>query len=502
MQKKINKFLNNYSNFIPPKIFILLIFTVFTIFISLIFFRIDNDFWFLINTGKHILNNGFPLIEPFTIHANLAFIAQQWLTDIIFYLIYDNFGVYGMFIFISLSNILIIILIYKLSMLVSENKVKISIVITLIINLLLNISFVTTRPQIFDIILLLLEVYLLELYVKRNNKLYLIGLPIISVLMINLHSSLWIMIFVFLIPYYIERILKLSKTSYKLKPLIITTIIMLLLGIINPYGIDAIKYLFGSYGIDEINSMVGEMHPVVISSGLAIFVVIFIGLLSYYYNKGNNKLRYLLLFLGTCYLGLSHYKGLIFFLICTILSYSHNFKNLFQEKSTPKTWYQEKIMNVFLIIIFLIALTLYGYTLSNIKLEKKSQTHLYEVANYLENNVDKDIKLYTGYNDGPYLEYRGYKCYLDTRAEVFLKSNNKKEDILMEYYKLQTGKLNYKEFLNKYNFDYLVVSEQDILYYNLEEDKYKIVYQQAIKHYIYDEETINYRIYKKKDNQL
>ena len=50
----------------------------------------DNDFWFLINTGRYILNHGFPVIEPFTIHQGLSFVVQQWLTDVIFFFIYDS----------------------------------------------------------------------------------------------------------------------------------------------------------------------------------------------------------------------------------------------------------------------------------------------------------------------------------------------------------------------------------------------------------------------------
>ena len=34
--------------------------------------------------------------------------------------------------------------------------------------------------------------------------------------MINLHSALWLMIFVFLIPYYIEKMIKKTKESYEL----------------------------------------------------------------------------------------------------------------------------------------------------------------------------------------------------------------------------------------------------------------------------------------------
>ena len=203
---------------------------------------------------------------------------------------------------------------------------------------MLNLYFITTRPHIFDILFLLLEIYLLELYIKSNNKLYLIGLPIISILMINLHSSIWLMLFVFLLPYYVDNIIKIKtfkKDKYSIIPIIITTIVMLLSGLINPYGIDSITYLFGSYGVESINNLVKEMKPVVINSvtGIYVYAYIFVILFSCYYAKGKKfKLRYLLLFLGTCYLGLSHNRGMMFLFIGGLPLLIYNFKTFIPNK--------------------------------------------------------------------------------------------------------------------------------------------------------------------------
>ena len=499
--ERTKQILKIYSRWVPPKIFIALVLLVFSTFMIFFGFRIDNDFWFLINTGKYILNNGFPLIEPFTIHTNLEFMVQQWLTDIIFYLIYSKLGIYGMYTFVTLMNIIIILLIYKLSLLVSNNKIKISLIITVIADFMLVLGFITTRPQIFDIILLLIELYLLELYIKNNKKIYLIGLPIISLLMINLHSSLWLMIFVFLLPYYVELIIYFKNNKSKLKSLILITIVMFLVGIINPYGLNSIKYLFNSYGVDTINNLVGEMQPIVVPKQLIIFIYIFIVLVSFYYNKKNNKVRYLLLTLGTCYLALSHYKGVMFFIITSILVLSYNFKNIFNEQLKQETFYYSKNENIFIFGMFIIFTCIHIFNLNTINLKETQKYHLYELGVYLNENTSKDIKLYTNYNDGGYFEYLGYKCYIDPRAEVFLKENNKKEDIFNEYYDLQKGYLNYEEFLNKYNFDYLIVSEEDILYNYINDTQYQIIYMKNINNY-FDNKNISYKIYKKVENEI
>ena len=99
---------------------------------------------------------------------------------------------------------------------------------------------------------------------------------------------------------------------------------------------------------------------------------------------------------------------------------------------------------------------------------KVNKPDVIDIADYLDNNNQiESPRLYTSFMDGSYLEYRGYNCYLDPRAELFIKSNNKKKDILEEWFDVQKGKISYKKFLSEYDFDYLVIKkENDIFYYN------------------------------------
>ena len=488
----IKRFFQRYKKWTPTKgirIFLLFI----PILLLFLTFKIDNDFWFLINTGKTILTKGFITIEPFTIHQGLTFIPQQWLTDIIVYLLYSKFNIYGIFFLLVIINILIIFIMYKLCLLITNKKIKLSLFITIITDIILEISIFTTRPQIFDILLLLLELYLLELYIKNNNSKYLIGLPIISLLLLNLHASIWPISLVFLIPYFLGKIKSkyFEKENYKLIPLLITFIIMLLITLINPYKLELQKYFFNSYGISYINSLVGEMQAIDISRCLIVFVYIIIIYLTYYLNHDKIKLRYLLLTLGTTFLLLEHYKGILFFSITSILSLSYNLKDYFkQEKSPLKIKYLTPC-------IVIIIITLFSLFIVNIKLEKEEDMPLYKLANYLDKNTSKDIKLYASYNNGSYLEYRGYKTYLDPRAEVFLKKNNQKYDILLEYYNLESGILNYQDFLDKYKFDYLVIDSRELLYTYIKDTNYELVYEYQDKDIFNRGKLITYQVYKR-----
>ena len=89
----------------------------------------------------------------------------------------------------------------------------------------------------------------------------------------------------------------------------------------------------------------------------------------------------------------------------------------------------------------------------------------------------KEMRVYTGYNDGGYMEFRGYRPYLDPRAEVFLESNNGKEDVLLEWMNVKDGEEKRKEFLEKYNFDYIVVRGEGDPLYRDKIDGYEVLYR-------------------------
>jgi len=472
MKKKITNLIYRFKTWNPSVYATILILLLPTIYFAVTKFRLDNDFWFLINTGKVIMQKGFITIEPFTIHSNLAFIPQQWLTDIIFYLIYSKFSVVGMFVFLLILNYLIVFLLYKLISLICKMK-GINLLIALILNLtLLVFGAIVTRPHTIDIILLLLEIIILESYVKNNKKKYLYFIPLISVLFINFHSSTWLMLFVFMLPYYVEWFYKMIKKekTFKIKPVFIVTIISFFIGFINPYNYKAIIYLFNSYGNKMINDSVLEMLPVTITSGKIIYLMLFVVMIIIYLNKGKNKIRYICLFLGTTYLMLSHYRGLLFWIVIIPLiigDFLNNFQKIGGKKMIINN--KEKIVYCILIVSFVLIVFL------NAKFENEPK--LKEIADYLDKNANYDIKLYTGYNDGSYMEYRGYKCYIDPRAEVFLKNNNKKEDIFSEYYKVKNGESDLNDFFNKYNFDYLLVDSNSnyILYFLKNDNDYENV---------------------------
>ena len=142
---------------------------------------------------------------------------------------------------------------------------------------------------------------------------------------------------------------------------------------------------------------------------------------------------------------------------------------------TKKTMLLRKILIGIIIILISFAV----YSSVNISgVSDQDYNSINDTIEFILINEDiSNVKLYTGYNDGGLAEFKGIPSYLDTRAEVFVKKNNKKDDVLKEYFQLQTGTIYYKDVLNKYNFTHLIVTEDDILNtYLKHDDDYGILY--------------------------
>lgn len=434
---------------------------------------IDNDFWFTINQGNYILNHGFPTTVLFTIHNNLDFVYQSWGTGVVFYSIYKLFGTLGINILLIIIGEITVFIFYKTCFEISEEKEK-SYFITAIAMSAYCMIYIATRPHIFTGLNLTILLYLLEKYTKTKNKKYLIPLPLISLLEVNMHGMYFFIMLIFTLPYIVDsfkiNIFNIETTHHKRKSILTVFILMFLIGFINPYTYKTIFYVFTSFGNDLLKSTITELKPFNISEHTPMFIYMCIILILYYINKKEKiELRYFLLVIGSTILALESIKSFNFFLLGGIFPLTKVFGLKFQEFDNKKHNLIYYILNI-IVLISIITLIIYNYTPNKIEDNKAIQ--------YLKNNYTKNKSVYTEFYEGSYIEYLGFKCYIDPRAEAFLKVNNHKKDIYKEYIDLNNRRINYKKFLDTYNFDLLLVNKHNSMYKNLKEDnyKYKLVY--------------------------
>lgn len=469
------------------KLYILLIFTP----LCLVRDTYDNDFWFIINHGRYILENGFTNTEPFTIHSDLTFTFEKWLTSISFYKLFEWVGDRGMYIFLAGVFAVILLVMFFTMFRISKNKILSVFFTTAFGFLFVKAAYITLRPQIFSYLLLIIEFYLLERYVQTDNNKFLYFLPLISWLFFQLHSTMWLMFFIVLMPYifdfnFLGRIIKCEESNYKKIPILISCTISFFVGFLNPYGYQSVFYLFKSldvtkYPIEELR----VPDDIIFYRRMMFFVVFEI---IYYLNRNLQKtqlipLRYLYFLIGTLLMGIMARRNISYFQIYHAIICCYMFKDI-------KMDFLLKIKNPILVFSIVAMLgTIYcisdkEMSISGLRAERLLDELKEELG--CDYKTCQNTTIYTEFNTGAYAEWIGFKTYLDPRAEVFLKKVNNKEDILQEWYEVHYLTGDYKPLEKKYGFDYWLIVDyskisekisEDSSYILINEDKNFKLYQ-------------------------
>ena len=176
-------------------------------------------------------------------------------------------------------------------------EIFVSFAITFLTSVLIY-TYMVTRPTIFTLTLVMIELNVLERYVMTGKNKYLLVLPALSLMMINLHAALWPMLFVMILPYIVSsfrfKIGIIKNEGFDNKYILMTVAAMILIAFVNPYGLDAITYLIRSIGYPNMKNIIEIQHPYVMNfTGALVYVYIFLTALIYiFYRTGKTKLRY------------------------------------------------------------------------------------------------------------------------------------------------------------------------------------------------------------------
>lgn len=444
--------------------------------------ELDNDAYWIINSGRYVLENGIPHIEPFTLHEGLHFVMQQWLTAVSFAAIYDLAGTVGLLLFVFILFVLTVFAVYQLCLLISNGNQLVSYMVAVADTLILFI-FMTTRPYPISLLLFLLEIILLERWVRNKKNMELLLLPMLSLLLINFHGAMWPFLFVIALPYVIDsfpfHFKMLKGEGYPKKPILMALLLSVVAGFINPYGLEAMTYLFRSYGYQNISAYVSEMKPPDFQgvTGIVVLGVFFlVGAVYLFAKQPRTKVRYALLTLGTGYLALSSVRSLSLFAICgfPFLAYAlRDIKPPFRDSAVLKP----RIRNLIIYCLIIISIGTFVFQMGESR-KTIDPTNPIDATNYIiEELQSPQIRLYADYNWGGYLEFRGLKPFIDARAEVFVKANNGARDILDDMIAMYRGELHYTKFVSIYQFNVLLVKEGDLMATYLAEDhQYTLAY--------------------------
>lgn len=178
---------------------------------------LQNDTYYTIKIGEHIIQNGIDMKDPFSWHEDLPYTYPHWAYDLATYEVFqlgENTGIGGFTAIYVMTVILAMIL--GVTLYVASNKIckneLIAFIVTLGVLYLLK-SFIAARAQLVTYILFVLQILFIEQFLATKKKRYAIGLVIIPIIIANVHLAVWPFYFVLFLPYVAEYIIALIADS-------------------------------------------------------------------------------------------------------------------------------------------------------------------------------------------------------------------------------------------------------------------------------------------------
>jgi len=454
---------------------------IYTIILLLSISQIKNyDVWWHLKTGEIIFNTGrIPHHDIYSYtKAGARWIDHEWLSQLVFYLSYRFFDLYGVValrIAIVLASFYVAYRRHQLFLNGYSNAFAIMSIVVLA-----HVSWLA-RPVLFSFLFVPLALYVLDLYYLEGRKV-LWALPLIMLLWANLHGSF--VVGLLLILFYAlgavwrdrEKALHLGKT------LVASTAATL----VNPNTYETLFYTL-QYGASSVHSKyIVEWQSPGFHTFTAFEAFLLLSILVLGLSEKAEPLDILLL-LAFTHLGLFAVRNLAlygFVAVPIVFKYGERAleKHSLPLKIPPGT--MRRFALSFSIAFLVMGAGLFGYThlkgspLAGGPLIDESLIPV-KAAEYLLENKDalKGRNLYNNYGWGGYLIWRlypDYRVFIDGRADIY-------GDFIEEYQRVKVLEPGANEVLERYNVTLAVIPKGSRLdWYLQKEPSWERIYKDTI----------------------
>lgn len=441
----------------------------------------QNDTFYIIKLGEDILKSGVDLLDHYCWITDLTYTYPHWLYDVVIFLIYDKFSYFGVYVSTIILFIILIFCIYSLQLKVNKNDFLAFFISFISIGCLC--FFATARSQLVTSILYLLQVYFIEKLIECGKKRYMFFLIFISLVIANVHATIWMFTFVLYLPFIVSYLIyKLSNSKLfkrrmvnkkiiidnilNMRLVFISFIISFFMGIFSPSRI-CYTYIFKvMMGVSQDYIM--EHAPLLIIEEPIFIIFSLILLVILIFTDVRIKLKELFMLCGLmlmCFVSSRHliffYTIGVFYISIIIMRY-FNFK---KDRSLDILWrllIRNRIIYL-LVFLFIIGITIYNYSDIYDTDYVPKKNYPVDVVEYIKNNLDiEDLRLYNDYNYGSYLLFNDIPVFIDSRCDLYLPEFNGLEyNIFLDDMLIMD---NYEEKFDFYNISHVLIDKEEALY--------------------------------------
>ena len=431
---------------------------------------IESDYLWHIKAGEAMFKSGILTHDIFSwFLSGKYWMSHEWLFEIIIYGLKLVFGSIHSIIycFVCLCSLFLIIFFSN-----KKNMIK-NIPFTLLFLLmfsLLSFGYIQVRPHMISFIFITLFIYFLyDLYKNKDSK-KIYFLPLVAVLWSNVHGGSSNLSYLLCLLFFIGGLFSFNFNKIEAKRLdkkqlqkyLIVMFLCMISVCINVHGFKMFIYPYENMLDTTMISSIVEWQSTSLNEWYHYTYFIFIIIMVLVMLFSDKKIEFIdFLLLGFCtYLGL---KSIRFWLYSPIIM-SYVIFNYVNNRKLDKGTYG---------VIGLISISLFGvfiYNFKNITDIKYSVNLNKDIIDIIKRENPK--RLFNMYNYGGELIYNDIKVFIDGRADLYSKYNYKDA--------LNISNLNedYVKLINKYDFDYFLVSKDySINTYLKYNDDYEVIYQ-------------------------
>ncbi|MFQ5421594.1 MAG: hypothetical protein ACE5EY_14670, partial [Anaerolineae bacterium] len=399
---------------------------------------LDPDMWWHLRTGKYILQNGLPRQDVFSFTVpHHAWVTHEWLSQVVMWLVYRVGGFPGLIIAFAGLIALTFWLVYR----VCAGRPYLAGFVTLWAAFAAAIVW-GARPQIFNLLLTAVFIFILEKVRAGANRRWLWLLPPLTALWANLHSGYLLGVvllgtvavgevisdFGFRISDYRLRNAPLPASRSSLH-LFSVTAVSFLAAVLNPAGVGLWLYPFETLGSPAMQAYIQEWHSPDFHNRIfwPFAGLIFLGVLAWVWRRERPSVTDMLLFLGTAAAGLLSARHIPLFaivaapIISRALAGAMAGTRLEALVNPPDQPVPRRLAALNWGVVAVMALAVAAWTAVKISGNETAVQSRYPAAavDYLDLSGLAQQPGYNSYNWGGYLIWRGIPVFVDGRADVY-----------------------------------------------------------------------------------
>lgn len=456
-----------------------------------------NDFWWHIKVGENILmTKAVPTKDIFSWYGTalgIDWTAHEWLSDVLFYIVFKLFGNIGIF----LLSVLASCGLYGLMLGAGKKYIRKNVLLSGVFFSLfavLTSLFFYGRPHIFSFFLLYFELKILYEFYENPETKAVYCLPVIAVIWSNMHggsSNLsYILCIIFLAVGLVDcnygRIEAKRFRKEAAVKLTIVTVLTVLGLLINPIGYRVIIYPYTNMSDTLSMTLISEWRAPdakVIGNLILYFLPIFLMTIGLIAEKKKIRLIDLVVMFAFLFL---FFRSARFIILWYIAAVFYAFRYMPELKIKSVTSRRDKCA-VWLIVLFYSIIVAMGIK-DTVSTYMNDELIIKAVSDEAMGVIKEDApeRIFNDYNLGEALIFYDIPVFFDARADLYAQNNIMADGVSLMFLEQansssKTAYVDVNMLIEKYNFDAIVILKTRPLYSYIvsHPEKYELIYDEA-----------------------